>query len=49
MAASLTLREGALADLIVVDGNPLQDITLLTGQGEHLCLVMQAGHIHRSR
>jgi len=44
-----TVRAGALADLIVVDGNPLQDITLLTGQGEHLCLVMQSGHIHRSR
>ena len=27
----------------------LQDITLLTGQGEHLSLVMQSGHIHRSR
>jgi imidazolonepropionase-like amidohydrolase len=44
-----TVRAGAQADLIVVDGNPLQDITLLTGQGEHLSLVMQAGHIHRSR
>jgi hypothetical protein len=37
------VRAGALADLIVVDGNPLQDITLLTGQGEHLSLVMQSG------
>jgi imidazolonepropionase-like amidohydrolase len=38
-----TVRVGALADLIVVDGNPLLDINLLTGQGEHISLVMQGG------
>jgi cytosine/adenosine deaminase-related metal-dependent hydrolase len=27
---------GATADLLLVDGNPLQDISVLTGQGEHL-------------
>lgn len=34
---------GAHADLIVVDGNPLEDMRLLTGQGEHLSLILQGG------
>lgn len=41
-----TVKAGALADLLVVDGDPLQDISLLCGQGEHISLVMQAGRIH---
>lgn len=43
-----TVRVGARADLIVVNGNSLDDIGLLTGQGEHLALVMQSGYVHRS-
>lgn len=42
-----TVRAGALADLIAVDGNPLNDIGLLAGQGEQIALVMQAGRVHR--
>lgn len=42
-----TVRAGALADLIAVDGNPLADIGLLGGQGKHLAMVMQAGRLHR--
>ena len=34
---------GALADLVVVDGDPLQDITLLQGQGRHLPLIVKGG------
>ena len=34
---------GALADLLLVDGNPLDDLTCLTGQGERIPLVMQGG------
>ncbi len=34
---------GARADLIVVDGDPLADLSLLTGQGRHLCAIMQDG------
>jgi imidazolonepropionase-like amidohydrolase len=34
---------GALADLIVVDGDPLRDLSLLTGQGRHLPWIMQDG------
>lgn len=39
------LIPGALADLLVVDGNPLQDLACLLGQGEHITLVMQDGAI----
>ncbi|MFC4169542.1 metal-dependent hydrolase family protein [Teichococcus aestuarii] len=36
---------GALADLIVVDGDPLRDLSLLTGQGRHLSLIMKGGRV----
>lgn len=39
------IRPGAHADLIVVDGNPLADLSLLAGQGEHIPLIMQGGAI----
>jgi imidazolonepropionase-like amidohydrolase len=34
---------GARADLIVVDGDPLADISLLDGQGEHLTHIIKDG------
>ncbi len=37
------IAEGALADLIVVDGDPLKDLTLLTKQGRHMPVIMQGG------
>lgn len=39
------IAPGARADLVVVDGNPLEDLALLTGQGRHLSLIMQAGRL----
>lgn len=36
---------GARADLLLVDGNPLEDLSCLAGQGERIPLVMQGGHI----
>ncbi len=38
---------GARADLIVVDGDPLADISLLDGQGEHLSVIMKDGVLHK--
>ncbi len=38
-----TIAPGAFADLIVVDGNPLADLALLTGQGRHIPLIMKGG------
>lgn len=40
-----TVSAGAFADLIVVDGNPLADISLLTNQGRHMPLIMRSGRI----
>ena len=34
---------GAFADLLVVDGDPLQDLALLEDQGKHLSVIMKAG------
>jgi imidazolonepropionase-like amidohydrolase len=39
------LLPGAIADILVVDGNPLRDIACLLGQGEHIPLVMKGGAI----
>jgi len=38
-----TIAPGAYADLIVVDGDPLQDLSLLTFQGRHFKLIMKNG------
>ncbi len=42
------IEPGAWADLIVVDGDPLRDITLLEGQGKHLNAIMKGGHFHKN-
>jgi len=42
------IREGAVADLLVVDGDPLGDVSLLEGQGEHLSIIMKAGKFHKN-
>ena len=40
---------GAYADLLLVDGNPLRDLGVLGGQGEHLDLIVRAGEIVTNR
>jgi imidazolonepropionase-like amidohydrolase len=40
---------GAFADLIAVDGDPLKDLSLLTGQGKHMPMIMQGGQMIRNR
>lgn len=42
------IAPGALADLVVVDGDPLQDLTLLQHQGRHLPLIIKAGKIFKN-
>ena len=39
------LAPGAMADLILVNGNPLTNIRCLLGQGDHIPLVMKGGKI----
>jgi imidazolonepropionase-like amidohydrolase len=41
------VREGAMADLIVVDGDPLADVTVLGGAGERLAVIMNSGRFHK--
>ncbi|MGA0597992.1 amidohydrolase family protein [Enterovirga sp. CN4-39] len=42
------LAEGANADLVVVDGDPLADLSLLTRQGQHLPVIMKAGRFAKN-
>lgn len=44
-----TIAAGARADLIALDGNPLDDLNLLQEQGRHMPLVMKGGALHRNR
>jgi imidazolonepropionase-like amidohydrolase len=43
------LKPGAFADLIVVDGNPLKNLGLFQGQGQHLAAIMKGGKFHKNR
>jgi imidazolonepropionase-like amidohydrolase len=42
------LTPGALADMLVVDGNPLNDLSLLQEQGKHLLLIMKGGKLFKN-
>lgn len=42
------IAEGAIADLLVVDGNPLENIDCLVGQGENLAMIIQEGKIKKN-
>jgi imidazolonepropionase-like amidohydrolase len=39
---------GALADLLVVDGDPLADLGVFQDQGARLPVIMQAGRFHKN-
>lgn len=43
------IEPGAIADLILVDGDPLRDLGLLQDQGAHLSLIMKEGQLHKNR
>jgi imidazolonepropionase-like amidohydrolase len=42
------IEAGALADLLVVDGDPLEDLGLLQDQGQHLTAIMKNGEFHKN-
>jgi imidazolonepropionase-like amidohydrolase len=44
-----TLKAGAFADLIVVDGDPLKNLGLFQEQGKHLSVIMKGGKFHKNR
>ncbi len=41
------VKEGAYADLLLVDGNPLQDLTMVTNT-DHLRIIMKDGKIYKN-
>jgi imidazolonepropionase-like amidohydrolase len=43
------MRPGALADLLVVDGNPLRDLGVFQDQGKHLKAIMKGGQFHKNQ
>ncbi|HKH32679.1 MAG TPA: amidohydrolase family protein, partial [Beijerinckiaceae bacterium] len=44
-----TLKAGAFADLLVLDGDPLKDLELFQRQGQHLSAIMKGGRFHKNR
>lgn len=42
------VEEGALADLLLVDGNPLEDIDLLADPADKLLVIMKDGNLHKN-
>ncbi|MFN3671143.1 MAG: amidohydrolase family protein [Bosea sp. (in: a-proteobacteria)] len=43
-----TLRQGAFADMILVNGDPLKNLGLFQEQGKHLDLIMKGGVFHKN-
>jgi len=43
------IAPGAYADLLVVEGNPLKDLRLLTEQGAHMSVIMKGGAFYKNR
>jgi imidazolonepropionase-like amidohydrolase len=41
------IREGAIADILVVDGNPLEDISILGSGGDRLSIIMKEGRFQK--
>lgn len=42
------IQEGALADLLLIDGNPLSDISILTDPHKNIKLIMKDGKIYKN-
>ena len=43
-----TLRPGAFADLLVLDGDPLMDLEVFQGQGAGMAAIMKGGVFHKN-
>ena len=43
------VTEGTLADLLVVDANPLKDVKVLSDPERHLLMIMKEGRVVRDR
>ena len=47
-ASSGVVEEGAFADLLLVDGNPLDNIALLANPETSLLIIMKDGRFHKN-
>lgn len=43
-----TLKPGAFADLLIMDGDPLKDLAVFQDQGRHLAAIMKGGVFHKN-
>ena len=43
-----TVEQGALADLLLVDGNPLENINLVADPGKNFLVIMKDGAIYKN-
>jgi len=41
------VEQGALADLLLVDGNPIDDIQLIANPAKNFLVIMKDGKIHK--
>jgi imidazolonepropionase-like amidohydrolase len=41
------IRPGSVADILLVDGDPLKDIAVLSKDGRGLSAIMKAGKFHK--
>lgn len=42
------IKEGALADLLLVDGNPLENLDLIATPATSLAVIMKDGQVHKN-
>ncbi len=42
------VQEGALADLLLVDGNPLADLSLVADPGRNFLVIMKGGKVYKN-
>jgi imidazolonepropionase-like amidohydrolase len=42
------IEAGAYADILVIDGNPIEDISLISDPGRTMKLIMKDGRIHKN-
>ncbi len=42
------VKEGAYADLVLVDGNPLDNINLIADPGKNFVMIMKDGKVYKN-
>ena len=43
----MSWKQGALADLLLVDGNPLENINLVADPGKNFLVIMKDGRVYK--